>query len=264
MKIPTDQKCILVTGAASGIGLATARFFAEKGWYIGGYDINEEGLRALERELGEESCITAVLDVSDRENFASRLSQFSSITSGRLDLLFNNAGIGAAVRFDEQSFEGLMKIINVNLIGVINGIHLSVDLLKATPNSLCFTTASATSIFGMPGHAVYSASKHAVRGLTEALSIEFDLFGVRVADVLPGVIDTAILGEEKKSSAASEGMFRLISPIEIARTAWAAYHDSQRRLHWFVPDELKEFEAASALDPEGTRAQLVEAGLTRG
>lgn len=262
MKISPNRRTIFITGAASGIGLATARTFAENGWFIGGYDVNEEGLQELRNELGETNCITAVLDVSDRKKYASALNQFSSITDGRLDLLFNNAGIGAPCMFDEQSFEEQMRIININLIGTLNGIHLAVDLLKATPDSLCFTTASASSIFGLPGLAVYSATKHSLRGLTESLSIEFERFGVRVADVLPGVTDTAILNDEQRNAAPSEGMFRLVAPTEIAQIVWAAYHDNAKRLHWFCPEELTELDKASALDPDGTRAQLVKDGLT--
>lgn len=256
MTISSDRKCILITGAASGIGLATARLFAEKGWFIGGYDINEEGLKELKKELGDENCITAILDVSNRENYTSVINEFSSISGGRLDLLFNNAGVGVPAMFDEQSFDDLMRPININLIGTINGIHLAVNLLKATNNSLCFTTASASATFGFPGLATYSATKHALRGLTESLSTEFERLGVRVADVLPGVTDTPILGEEGRAAAASEGMFRLIPPSDIAQVVWAAYNDDTQRLHWFCPEELKELDKASALDPEGTRAQI--------
>jgi NAD(P)-dependent dehydrogenase (short-subunit alcohol dehydrogenase family) len=126
------------------------------------------------------------------------LADFSAETNGRLDLLFNNAGIGRGGFFDEQSFEDVMAVVNVNFIGVLNGIHLATDLLKATPNSLCFTTSSSSATFGMAGIAVYSATKHAVKGLTEALSVEFSRFGVRVVDTLPGLIDTAILPDALK------------------------------------------------------------------
>lgn len=262
MTLSPDRKCIFITGAASGIGLATARLFAEKGWFVGGYDIDENGLNELQTELGQENCMTAVLDISDRSQYATVMNEFSAYSGGRLDLLFNNAGIGAPAMFDEQSFEDLIKPITINLIGTINGIHLAIDLLKATHNSLCFTTASASAIFGLPGLATYSASKHGLRGLTESLSIEFEPLGVRIADVLPGVTDTPILGEEGRAAAATEGPFRLIPPSDIANVVWAAYHDDSKRLHWFCPEDLKELDKASTLDPEGTRAQIAAQGVT--
>ena len=164
--------------------------------------------------------------------------------------------VGKAGMFDTQPFEDILAVVNVNFIGVLNGIHLAAPLLKATPNSLCFTTSSSSATFGMPGIAVYSATKHAVKGLTEALSIEFARYGVRVADTLPGLIDTPIVPAAIKETASSTGMFRLISPVEIAKAVWASYHDEPERLHWFVPSEIAELDKASALDPEGTRAML--------
>lgn len=260
MTAATDRKYILITGAASGMGLATARLFAERGWFIGAYDINAAGLDSLQQELGADKCLTGALDVSDREAYARALDTFAKASKGRLDLLFNNAGIGKFGFFDEQSFDDIMAVVNVNLIGVLNGIHLAADLLKATPNSLCFTTSSSSATFGIAGIATYSATKHAVKGLTEALSVEFSRFGVRVADTLPGLIDTALIPDEMKQTAATEGMFRLIQPIEVAEAVWAAYHDDPERLHWFVPEEIADLDRASALDPEGTRAQISSQG----
>jgi len=216
---------------------------------------------ASQRPVSAEHCTTRRLDVADRADYANALAEFSDLTGGQLDLLFNNAGIGKAGFFDEQPFEDVMAVVNVNFIGVLNGIHLATDLLKATPNSLCFTTSSSSATFGMAGIAVYSATKHAVKGLTEALSVEFSRFGVRVADTLPGVIDTPILPDEVKHNAPADGMFRLVPPIEVAKVVWASYHDDPERLHWFVPEEIGDLDKASALDPEGTRAKLAAQGL---
>ncbi len=251
-----SRKCIFITGAASGMGLATARLFAAGGWFVGGYDVNMAGLTALRSELGAAHCIVRRLDVVDREDYRQALAEFASASGGRLDLLFNNAGIGKGGLFDQQSFEDIMAVVNVNFIGVLNGIHLAAPLLKATPNSLCFTTSSSSATFGMPGIAVYSATKHAVKGLTEALSTEFARYGVRVADTLPGLIDTPLIPDALRNNAAASGMFRLIAPQEVAKAVWASYHDEPERLHWFVPAEISELDKASALDPEGTRAKL--------
>ena len=260
MSTAGSRKSIFITGAASGMGLETARLFSKGGWFVGGYDVNAEGLKALESELGSENCIVRRLDVTDRADYAQALKEFAAATDGKMDLLFNNAGIGKGGFFDEQPFEDVLDVVNINFIGVLNGIHLGVDLLKATPNSLCFTTSSSSATYGMPGIAVYSATKHAVKGLTEALSIELGRFGVRVADTLPGLIDTPILPDEAKVNAPAEGMFRLIQPIEVAKAVWASYHDDPKRLHWFVPEEVGDLDKASALDPEGTRDGIAASG----
>ncbi|MEQ8233765.1 MAG: SDR family oxidoreductase [Gammaproteobacteria bacterium] len=256
-----ERQAIFITGAASGMGRETARLFAERSWLVGAYDINGDGLAKLRDELGRDTCITGMLDVSDRSAYATALDAFAAASGGRLDLLFNNAGIGRAGYFDEQDFADILAVVNVNLVGVLNGIHLAAPLLKATANSLCFTTSSSSATFGMPGIAVYSATKHAVRGLTEALSIEMARHGVRVADTLPGLIDTAILPDHVKANAPREGMFRLVAPRAVAEAVWAAYHDEPERLHWFVPEEIGELDKAAALDPEGTRARLTAQGV---
>lgn len=254
------RKSIFITGAASGMGLETARLFSKGGWFVGAYDVNLEGLKTLEVELGSENCVVRSLDVTDRTDYGKAISEFGEATDGKMDLLFNNAGIGKGGFFDEQDFQDVLDVVNVNFIGVLIGIHAGVPLLKATPNSLCFTTSSSSATYGMPGIAVYSATKHAVKGLTEALSIELGRHGIRVADTLPGLIDTPILPDEAKANAPTEGMFRLIQPIEVAQAVWSSYHDNPDRLHWFVPKEIGDLDKASAMDPEGTRASIASQG----
>jgi NAD(P)-dependent dehydrogenase (short-subunit alcohol dehydrogenase family) len=251
--MPDARKSIFITGAASGMGRETARLFASKGWFVGGYDVNEEGLKDLRDAIGAQNCLVRRLDVTKREQYREALDDFAPAAGGRLDILFNNAGIGRGGPFAEQPFEDIAATVNVNLMGVLIGIYEAVPLLKATPNSLCFTTSSSSATFGMANIAVYSATKHAVKGLTEALSVEFRSMGVRVADVLPGLIDTAILPPEAKENAPKEGMWRLIPPMEVAKVVWAAYHDEPQRLHWFVPPEIGELDKQSALAPEAVR-----------
>ena len=248
------RKAIFITGAASGMGRETARLFADKGWFVGGYDVNRDGLQALKDELGADNCLVRPLDVTDRADYRSALDEFAPAAGGRLDILFNNAGIGRGGPFDQQPFEDILAVVQVNLVGVLNGIYEAAPLLKATPGSMCFTTSSSSATFGMPGIAVYSATKHAVKGLTEALSIEFKAYGIKVADVLPGLIDTPIIPREAAENAPKTGMFRLIHPREVAKVVWKAYGSD--KLHWFVPEEIAELDKASALSPEGVRDQM--------
>lgn len=245
------RKSIFITGAASGMGRETARLFAEKGWFVGGYDVNEAGLAALQAEIGADNCVVRRLDVTDRQDYRAALAEFAKATGGKLDLLYNNAGIGRGGPFEQQPFEDVMAVVQVNFVGVLIGIHEALPLLKATPGSLCFTTSSSSATFGMPGIAVYSATKHAVKGLTEALSVEFKAIGVRAADVLPGLIDTPILPPGAVDSAPKEGMFRAIPPVEVAKVVWEAYHSEQ--LHWYVPPELVELDKQATLAPEQMR-----------
>ena len=254
-----DRKSIFITGAASGMGRETARLFHAKGWFVGAYDVNLDGLKALEAELGAGNCIIRKLDVTDRLDYRAALAGFAQATGGKMDILYNNAGIGRGGAFADQTFEDIMAVVQVNFVGVLIGIHEAIQYLKATPGSLCFTTSSSSATFGMPGIAVYSATKHAVKGLTEALSVEFKAYGVRAADVLPGLIDTPLLPPEATQNAASEGIFRLIPPSDVAEVVWQAYHSD--KLHWYVPPELVEMDKAGTLDPEAMREQLATTSL---
>ena len=94
MGTANGRKSIFITGAASGMGRETARLFREKGWFIGGYDVNADGLRALEKELGADNCVVRKLDVTDKADYEKALAEFGAATGGKMDILYNNAGIG--------------------------------------------------------------------------------------------------------------------------------------------------------------------------
>jgi NAD(P)-dependent dehydrogenase (short-subunit alcohol dehydrogenase family) len=261
------KSCIFITGAASGIGRATARLFASKGWFVGAFDVDEAGLGKLREELGETNCFTRRLDVTDKADYDAAVEAFGRATGGRLDLLFNNAGIGRSGFFEDVPFEETLRVVNVNLVGVLNGIHAALPLLRQTKNSLCFSTSSSSATHGIPGIAVYSATKFAVKGLTEALSIEFERHGVRVADTLPGLIDTGILDStpdytrgrpadrDIRDTAAKKGMFRLMPPEAVAEAVWEAYSVGGR-LHYYVPPEIGRIDKLKVFAPMFVRKQI--------
>jgi NAD(P)-dependent dehydrogenase (short-subunit alcohol dehydrogenase family) len=259
MSKANGRKAIFITGAASGMGLETARLFAGNGWYVGGVDVNKDGLRALEQELGWDNCLVRELDVTNRDAYRATLAEFTEATGGRLDVMFNNAGIGRGGPFEDMAWEDVMAVININLVAVLSGINLAIPYLKATPGSLCFSTSSSSAIFGIANIAVYSATKHAVKGFTEALSVELKAAGVRVADTLPGLIDTPILPDEAKVNAPTEGMWRLTPPREVAEAVWSAYHTD--KIHWYVPGELEAYDLVVTQHPEMIRDQMAQAGL---
>ncbi|MGH7986684.1 MAG: SDR family oxidoreductase [Candidatus Binataceae bacterium] len=251
------RKSIFITGAASGMGREAAKLFQSKEWFVGGYDLNLDGLNTLEIELGGANCVIRRLDVTDKPDYERAIAEFGTATNGHMDMLYNNAGIGAGGLFDQVPFAESLRVVQVNFIGVLNGIHSAIGLLKATPGSLCFTTSSSSATYGMPGIAVYSATKHAVKGLTEALAVEFRRYGVRAADVLPGLIDTPLVPRPVIERASKEGLFRPIPALEVAKVAWEAYHSD--RLHWYVPPELVELDKAATNTPELVREQFATA-----
>jgi NAD(P)-dependent dehydrogenase (short-subunit alcohol dehydrogenase family) len=157
-------------------------------------------------------------------------------------------------------------------VGALNGAYAALPWLKKTANSLLFTTSSSSATYGMPRIAVYAATKHGVKGLTEALSIEWARHGIRVADVLPGLIDTVILRatpnrsgdapkpseEEFYAKAPKTGMFRLMPASSVADCVWRAYHDAKTKLHYYVPDEIAWIDRIKGFAPNYMRGRIMK------
>ncbi len=266
----TTRQTIFITGAASGMGRETAKLFAVKGWLVGATDVNDAGLKTLEQELGHDNCWIRKLDVTNKGDFDAALNEFAKRAGGRLDLMFNNAGIGESGWFEDVPYDAAMRVVQINFVGVLNGVYAALPFLKKTPNSLLFTTSSSSATYGMPRIAVYAATKHAVKGLTEALSVEFKRHGVRVADVLPGLIDTAILrstpnrsGDAPKPSedefyarVPKKGMFRLMPADSVAKCVWEAYHGT--KLHYYVPAEVAWIDRIKGFAPNFIRNRIMK------
>src|SRR6185503_1695842 len=158
------RKSIFITGAASGMGRETAKLFHGKGWFVGAYDVNTEGLATLAQEIGNDNCHTMRLDVTKKEDFDTAVKAFGEETDGKMDMLHSNAGIGESGWFEDIPFEAAMRVVQINFIGVIASIYAALPLLKNTKNSLVFITSSSSATYGMPRIAVYSATKHGVKG----------------------------------------------------------------------------------------------------
>ena len=229
-----SRPSIFVTGAASGIGRATAELFAQRGWFVGLYDVNEAGVRELAAKLGPADSCAGRLDVSDYAAFERALAQFWDAAGQRLDLLFNNAGIGSAGPFEELPMEHYRAIIAVNLQGVVNGCHAAFRYLKRTPGARVVSMSSASAIYGAPGLATYAATKFGVKGLTEALDIEWRRHGITVRDVLPLFVDTAMVTSFESQLKAKEVLGMRLVPADIARVVWRAAHwRLWPRVHWY-------------------------------
>jgi NAD(P)-dependent dehydrogenase (short-subunit alcohol dehydrogenase family) len=265
-------KSIFITGAGSGMGREGAKLFHAKGWRVGAVDRNEEGLATLHRELGDDRLWTRVVDVTDKAALEAALADFcGGNTGGGLDMMWNNAGIGESGWFEDVPYEAAMRVVDVNFKAVLAGAYAALPFLKKAPGSLMFSTSSSSGTYGMPRIAVYSSTKHAVKGLTEALSVEWQRHGVRVADVLPGLIDTAILttttnhsdggapmtAEELRAGAPKKGLFRLMPATSVAEAAWQAYHNP-KRLHWYVPKGIRVIDLLKGLSPELVRGRIVK------
>ena len=186
------MKTIFITGAAHGIGLATAKRFASQGWYVGLYDINQSALQELLASGEFPNACAQHCDVTQRDSIEEALQHFSGHTQGRLDVLVNNAGVLTSGKFEEIDPLAHNLIVEVNIKGLTNVAQAAFPLLQQTPGATLVNLCSASSIHGVPMLAVYSASKYYVNGLTEALQIEWAQHDIRVTAVKPPVVNTAM------------------------------------------------------------------------
>jgi NAD(P)-dependent dehydrogenase (short-subunit alcohol dehydrogenase family) len=269
----TQTKAIFITGAASGIGRAVARLFSARGWFVGLADINEAGLAEtvglLARNAGEDSGTIHKLDVRDRMAWDVALADFTQASGGRLDVLFNNAGIPIGGKIIDLTSEEIEKVLDINLKGVIFGAQAAHKYLKATPGSCLLNTASAAGIYGTPGASVYSATKFGVRAITESLDGEWDEDGIRVRDLMPGFIDTPLLDiapnratNEDIRGRVEEAGLEITPVIAVAEAAWAAVHGE--KLHTTVGKTADRLAFASRWMPGRLRKQTRTGGRALG
>jgi NAD(P)-dependent dehydrogenase (short-subunit alcohol dehydrogenase family) len=256
-----QQKSIFVTGAGSGIGRATAQLFAERGWFVGLFDVNPEGLAETAAMLPEGQRISMAFDVRDRSGWARAVETFGQATNRRMHVLFNNAGVGKGGWIEEMAPEDIDLVLDVNLKGVINGVNAALPLLRETPGARIVNTASVAGVFGAPKLAVYCATKFGVRGLTEALDVEFSRYGVRVVSLMPWFIDTAILDGHAAPGSNRSIRNQLIDqktkiyPVRMAaERAWDAAHGKD--IHYMVGEEAERARFFARFFPNAMRNQI--------
>ncbi len=255
-----EKKSIFVTGAGSGIGRATALLFAERGWFVGAFDVDEKGLAETTAALPEGQRLSHVFDVRDRDGWKRAARYFGEATGGTMHVLFNNAGVARGGWFEDVSEDDADLIVDVNLKGVINGCYAALPLLREATGGRIVNVASVAGVYGTPRMAIYSATKCAVRGLTEALDLEFARHGVRVTSLMPWFVDTAILDG---ITAGSNESFRQglktgkvdIYPVRMAaERAWDAAHGGE--LHYMVGKQAERARFAARFMPGALREQF--------
>lgn len=193
-RIRLDGKVAVVTGAAGVIGTATLLLLAERGARIVAVDRRERDLQAAIAELPASAQALAVTaDVSDEDEVANYVRAAVDMFGG-IDVFYNNAGIeGDIAPITKYSLASFRRVLDVNVVGVFLGLkHVLPVMLKQGHGSIV-NTASIAGLIGSPDIAVYSASKHAVIGLTKSAALECSGTGVRVNCVCPGLIDSRML-----------------------------------------------------------------------
>ena len=226
----------IVTGAAAGIGRATTLLLTAAGWRVGAFDIDAEGLRAVAGEAGPDRVFTRTLDMTDGDGWVAAAADFAGWSGGRLHALINNAGVIAVGALGDIPLARTRRLIDVNVTGVLNGIHACLPLLAATAGARIVNVSSIAALSGWPYSSAYSASKAAIYNLTEALAAELEPMGIGISDVLPSFVGTELVAEDR-NVAALRATLRTFSiartnPTRIARRIVAAL--DSRKLHHIV------------------------------
>jgi NAD(P)-dependent dehydrogenase (short-subunit alcohol dehydrogenase family) len=187
-------KAAFVTGAASGIGLGLSRALAGAGARVRMTDVDGAACEAAAASLRAEGCdaSAAPLDVRDGAAFAAAFED-AWRDLGRVDLLINNAGIGAAADARDMTAEIWQRVVDINFMGVIHGCHAAWPRMAASGGGQIVNIASAFGLLPGPLYAAYSATKHGVVGLSRSLRAEGSALGIGVTAVCPGFIRTRIL-----------------------------------------------------------------------
>ncbi|MFB7115156.1 SDR family NAD(P)-dependent oxidoreductase [Streptomyces sp. NPDC056190] len=217
MKTELDGLTALVTGGASGIGLATAQLLSEHGADVAVLDLDPSGVSTPLRGL--------TADVTDDRSVRSAVEAAAGELGG-IDILVNNAGIGAAGTVADNPDEEWHRVLDVNVLGIVRTTRAALPYLRDSDAASVVNTCSIAATAGLPQRALYSASKGAVLSLTLAMAADHVREGIRVNCVTPGTVDTPWIGRlldaapdpaaERAALNARQPTGRLVTAQEVA------------------------------------------------
>lgn len=211
-----DGLVAIVTGGASGIGVETARLLASRGARVACLDL---------ADVADDGLIGVRTDVSDDDSVRAALSEVVQ-RFGRLDVVVNNAGIGAQGTVSDNDDAEWHRVFDINVVGMVRVARAALPHLRQSPHAAIVNTCSVAATAGLPNRALYSATKGAVLSLTLAMAADHVGDGVRVNCVNPGTVDTPWVGRlldasadpiaERAALEARQPMRRLVNPREVA------------------------------------------------
>lgn len=235
---PADSSTVLITGATSSIGRSVARRFASYGWQVGMLDPDDEALRTLAGELDAPKVFAERLDPADEASVRAALVDFAEQMGARLDVLVNAAGRMRSGRFEELDLPDHREVLNDNLWAMLAVTHAAFPLLRDTERSRVISIASASSMYGTPDLASYSAAKAGVRALTQALNLEWAHYDIHVCDVIPPYVDAPAAGESESTPVRPRRRLAPnLTPEDVADVVEEAVTDD--RIHWPVGKQFR-------------------------
>ncbi|MEM7137608.1 MAG: SDR family oxidoreductase [Myxococcota bacterium] len=232
-----SEKVAIITGGARGIGRGLAEVLGEKGCSLVLADINGPLLESTVEELRTRGIDAEPQTVDVRDPAAvERLVRGARRKFGRIDYLFNNAGINVFAELLDTSLDDWNQLIDVNLRGVVHGVHFAYPIMREQGFGHIVNTASVAGIAPTPAEGAYAATKHAVVGLSTTLAMEAAAHGVKVSVVCPGAVDTPILSTSKHVKFDADAILELSpeKPMPPRRAAERILRDVERGRFFIV------------------------------
>ncbi|WP_336046066.1 SDR family NAD(P)-dependent oxidoreductase [Solibacillus ferritrahens] len=224
-----DNKIVIVTGAAGGIGKEVVRKLIGLHAKVVLVDLNEDAIKLVQTELSlnEDNSLIVKADVSKEDNVKNYVDQTIS-KFGRIDGFVNNAGVeGPAKSLEEITEKEFDFVYGINVKGVLFGLKYVLPVMKGQKYGSIVNTSSVAGLIGSPSMALYNSSKHAVMGLNKVAALEAAAFNVRVNTVNPGVINTQMMRKIEANVAPGA-----------AEAAQAAYNDAVPMKRYGEPEEV--------------------------
>lgn len=245
-----NGKVVAITGGARGIGLETIKHLLAAGASVGAGDIDlNDQTNALEALPGKHAAFA--LDVTDRESFGAFLDGVES-EFGPIDVLVNNAGIMALGPFHEESDQVSLKEMSVNVGGPMIGSKLAIQRMLPRGKGHVINIASSAGRFGLPGHVMYVASKHAVFGMTEAMAAEYGNTPLKFTTICPVVVRTELTdGVNKKARGLPE-----LKPEAVAEAVIQMIEKPKQSI--FVPRYVKLVHLMAQISPTFMQKQSMK------
>ncbi|MEO0972308.1 MAG: SDR family oxidoreductase, partial [Pseudomonadota bacterium] len=179
-------KTVLITGCSSGFGKLAVETFCREGWNVVATMRSPDGAVDLPPQP---NLLVTTLDITRPTTIASAISEGIS-SFGQIDVLVNNAGYGAHALFELATEPSIREMFETNVFGTMNMMRAVLPMMRQRGEGVVVNVTSMAALIPVPGNAIYTASKHAVGGLTEALALEYEPLGVRIRLVEPGAFPT--------------------------------------------------------------------------
>jgi NAD(P)-dependent dehydrogenase (short-subunit alcohol dehydrogenase family) len=245
-----DYKTIFITGASSGLGRATAKLFASKGWKV----IASMRDPKKENELGNISGVTLMaLDVTDPHEIKSVAEQV--MASGGVDMVFNNAGYGLAGPLEGLRDEQILRMVNTNMLGAIRTTKTFIPYFRQKRAGLFINTTSIGGLLTVPFNSIYHATKWALEGWSESMAFELNQFGIGIKTIEPGGMKTdfftrsfetgrhpaydALVNKTMEIITDPKQMATYSSPEQIAEVVYEAATDGKDQLRYIAGADAK-------------------------